>query len=322
MISLASYLQWAVRQSAETENYMTSVERIVEYKDIQSEETLSLLKYKNKELSETDANNKKMIDVPDNWPANGKIEIKNLYARYRDHLDFVLKDINITINSHEKIGIVGRTGSGKSSLFLSFFRLLEAYSGCIIIDDININNLKLNCLRSKLSIIPQSAVLFSETIRYNIDPFNEYSDAKILNALKIVKLDELVLSLPQGLNTMMSEHGSNFSVGESQLICVARALLKESTILLVDEATSSVDPNTDILIQNILKTKFKNRTVLTIAHRLQTVLDCDRILVLKSGIVKEFDTPKNLLAKDWKNDDNAVFAKMYEESIKASKRQH
>ena len=127
----------------------------------------------------------------------------------------------------------------------------------------------------------------------------------------------MIVSLPDGLSTMMSEHGNNFSVGESQLICVARALLKKSVLLFVDEATSSVDPNTDILIQNILKTKFKNTTILTIAHRIQTILHCDKILVLKSGNVVEFDTPKNLLEKDCTKDKNAIFKAMYLESLKA-----
>ena len=203
-------------------------------------------------------------------------------------------------------------------MFLTFFRLLEACDGYISIDGVKTCDLPLAQLRCSLSIIPQDPVLFSETIRYNIDPFNNYTDSQVLDALSIVKLDKMILNLPNGLQTMMSEHGSNFSVGESQLICVARALLKKSKILLIDEATASVDPNTDMLIQKILKERFKSKTVLTIAHRIQTILDCDKILVLKSGKVVEFDTPNNLLAKDVKSDKNAVFAAMYQQAMQST----
>ena len=197
------------------------IERIVEYKNLAKEEKTENIKIRPKK---------------DEWPNNGKIEVKNLCCKYRSHLDLVLKNLTFTIESNEKIGIVGRTGSGKSSLFLTLFRLLEPYSGTILIDSINICQLSLFQLRNNLSIIPQTPVLFSETVRYNIDPFNKYTDNEILNVLKIVKLYDLVVNkLGKGLNTMMTENGGNFSIGESQLICVARALLKKSKILLIDE---------------------------------------------------------------------------------------
>ena len=307
LISLATDLQWAVRCAAEAENYMTSTERIDEYKKIPREEKLDQTKSSDLQLAD--------------WPKYGNIEIKNLYAKYGEHFDFVLKNICLSIKHNEKIGIVGRTGSGKSSLFLTFFRLLEPDSGCIEIDGINCNKLALYQLRSKLSIIPQTPVLFSETIRYNIDPFNQHSDEEIYNVLKCVKLYDMIKNkykCSNGIYTLMNENGSNFSVGESQLICVARALLKQSKILLVDEASSSCDLDTDLLIQNILKTKFENRTILTIAHRLQTVLHCDKIIVMQNGTVVEFDTPKNLLAKDFTIDNNACFAKMYHQALMAN----
>ena len=305
MITLIAFLQWAVKVSTNLENFMTSTERIVEYANLEKEDKLKV------DTTGDDENNE--------WVTDGRIEIKNLQARYGEDLNFVLNGINVSIGSKEKIGIVGRTGCGKSSLFLTFFRLLEPHSGCIQIDGTDCSQLSLFKLRSNLSIIPQTPVLFSETVRYNIDPFDQYTDDEILNVLKIVKLDDLILNkLSNGLNTMMSENGGNFSVGESQLICVARALLKKSKILLIDEATSNVDTNTDLLIQNILKEKFKNCTVLTIAHRLKTILHCDKILVMESGSVVEFDTPANLLSKDYNNDKTAVFAKMYNEAINSS----
>ena len=332
MITLSAALQWAVRQSAELENFMTSTERVVEYKKLQSEQQLAdemmkKLKKDDKDDDDHDSNgdNKMKVKIgngsgSNNWPSNGNIELSGLHAKYREHLDFVLNDVCLNIDSKSKIGIVGRTGSGKSSLFLTFFRLLEPCDGYISIDGVKTRDLPLAEVRRGLSIIPQDPVLFSETIRYNIDPFNNYTDSEIVDALSIVKLDKMILGLPNGLQTMMSEHGSNFSVGEAQLICVARALLKKSRILLIDEATASVDPNTDMLIQKILKERFKDQTVLTIAHRLQTILDCDKILVLKSGKVVEFDSPTNLLAKDPKVDKNAVFASMYQQAMQATKK--
>ena len=329
MITLSTYLQRTVRQSADLENYMTSTERIVEYKDIEGEKHFyddnddGDQEYDNSHDDDDEKQLAKMQkkDQDSKWPSKGEIVISNLFCRYRDNLDFVLKDINVSIKSCEKIGIVGRTGSGKSSLFLSFFRILESSSGKIEIDGVDINSISLHKLRSNLSIIPQNAIIFSETIRYNVDPFSKYSDSEIYDALKIVSLYNTIISLPNKLSTIMSEGGNNFSVGESQLICVCRALLRKSRLLFVDEATSSVDPDTDILIQNILKTKFKDCTILTIAHRISTILHCDRIIVLNNGQIVEFDTPNNLLKKDFYNDDNAIFAKMYHESIKVKQDQ-
>ena len=311
LITSSVYLQWAVKLTATTENFMTSTERILEYKNLTPEKGYETNNNKNNVNMNMNMN----INIPQNWPHSGKVEIKNLCAKYREHLDLVLKNINLTINSNEKIGIVGRTGSGKSSLFLTFFRILESCSGGIFIDGIDTKNVGLERLRSSISIIPQDPVLFSETIRYNIDPFEEYTNDDVFNVLKIVNLYDMIVSLPNGLNTHMAENGSNFSVGEAQLICVARALLnKETCLLLVDEGTSSVDPNTDNLIQKILKEKFENKTVLTIAHRIQTILHCDKIVVMESGTVVEFDTPKNLLNKD-DNDQTALFKKMYKQAV-------
>jgi len=283
-INLTSLFQWGVRQSAESENFMTSAERIEEYSQLPREEGYD------DPLDQP--------PVPANWPSRGEIVFRDYYLRYRPELPPVLKGLTLTIPAGSKVGFCGRTGAGKSSTFQAVFRLVsrDSTSGTIFIDGININNVGLATLRSRLSIIPQSPVLFSNTLRYNLDCLNEYSDAQIWEALDAVQLKRMVKSLPKKLSTMMSEGGSNFSVGEAQLICVARALLKPSKILLVDEATANVDKHTDELIQSVIREKFSDRTVLTIAHRLNTIIDNDYVCVLDAGRVVEFDSPQNLLS--------------------------
>lgn len=188
-------------------------------------------------------------------------------------------------------------GAGKSSLFQALVRLVErpAVSGDILIDNVDISRITLSQLRSNLSIIPQMPMLFSGTIRYNLDPFEIYTDEECLNALDDVQLKYRVLNHPDGLYLPVAEMGRNFSVGECQLICIARAILKKSKILLIDEATANVDQETDVLIQSIIKTKFHDRTILTIAHRLNTISDSDRILVMEKGQVDKLDVPQNIL---------------------------
>lgn len=224
---------------------------------------------------------------------------------YRENLDYVLKNITFTVKGSEKVGIIGRTGSGKSSLTLALFRVLESSEGNIYIDGKNIAELGLHTLRTSLTIIPQEPFLYQATLRVNLDPFDSHSDDELWNCLELSHLKDFVQKLPNGLYHEVSENGENLSVGQRQLICLARALLRKSKILILDEATASVDLETDDLIQKTIRNQFRDCTVLTIAHRLNTVLDSDRIIVLDEGRIVEFDTPKILLS-----DNKSVFYSM------------
>uniref|UniRef100_A0A0K8VHX2 Putative multidrug resistance-associated protein lethal(2)03659 n=1 Tax=Bactrocera latifrons TaxID=174628 RepID=A0A0K8VHX2_BACLA len=282
-MGLTGMVQWGMRQSAELENNMTCVERVVEYDQIEPEGELESRPGKK---------------PPKTWPEDGKIKFDKLSLRYfpDPKSERVLKSLNLEIQSCEKVGIVGRTGAGKSSLINALFRL-SYNDGSIIIDTRDTNDLGLHDLRSKISIIPQEPVLFSGTMRYNLDPFEEYSDAKLWEALDEVKLKGVVSELPSGLQSKISEGGGNFSVGQRQLVCLARAILRENKILVLDEATANVDPQTDALIQLTIRSKFKHCTVLTIAHRLHTVMDSDKVLVMDAGRAVEFGSPFELLTE-------------------------
>ncbi|XP_022162516.1 probable multidrug resistance-associated protein lethal(2)03659 [Myzus persicae] len=278
-MSLTGSLQWGIRQFAQLDNQMTSVERVLEYTNVPQEPALE------------SAQDKK---PPKEWPDKGAIMFENFYLRYSLDEGHVLKNLNIQIQAMEKIGIVGRTGAGKSSLIGALFRL-ALNEGNITIDGIEIHELGLHDLRSKISIIPQEPVLFSGSMRKNLDPLDEYPDHALWNALEEVELKTAVEDLPDGLNSKMSEGGSNFSVGQRQLVCLARAIVRSNKLLVLDEATANVDSQTDALIQNTIRNKFRSCTVLTIAHRLNTVMDSDRVLVMDAGTMVEFDHPYNLL---------------------------
>ncbi|XP_012525065.2 probable multidrug resistance-associated protein lethal(2)03659 isoform X2 [Monomorium pharaonis] len=275
-IGLTGMFQWGMRQSAELENQMTSVERIFEYSKVESEPPLESTPDK-KPKSE--------------WPQEGKIEFKNVFLRYAPLEPPVLKGLNFVIFPREKIGIVGRTGAGKSSLIQALFRLADV-DGLIEIDKIDTSQIGLHDLRSKISIIPQEPFLFSGSLRRNLDPFDMYTDDPLWRALEEVELKEI------GLEAHINEGGSNLSVGQRQLVCLARAIVRNNPILVLDEATANVDPRTDELIQTTIRNKFEKCTVLTIAHRLNTVMDSDRILVMDAGRVMEFDHPHVLLQKE------------------------
>lgn len=270
-LALVGMLQWGIRQWSEMQNQMTAVERAVEYTELQPESNNERSTFKD-------------------WPNLGCIQFKNVSLKYNEHEPLVLNNINLTIKAKEKVGIVGRTGAGKSSLVVALFRLVDI-EGTISIDDIDIKTVSLKVLRSKISIIPQDPVLLQGTLRWNIDPFDEYKDDQLWSALKEVQLESFVEEQPGGLYSKVYEGGNNFSVGQKQLLCIARALVRKNKIIILDEATSNVDPETDTLIQNTIKNKFSDCTVLTIAHRLQTIMDSDKIIVLETGSVVEFDHP-------------------------------
>jgi len=210
-------------------------------------------------------------------------------------LDLVLQGISANIHSKEKVGVVGRTGSGKSSILLSLFRMVEPASGTIIIDDIDITKIGLSDLRARLAIIPQDPTLFIGSIRSNLDPFDKYTDEQLWRVLEDVHLKVAIENSEGKLDAPVVENGENLSVGQRQLMCLARALLKNAKILLMDEATASVDMETDSLIQKTIREKFENMTVITIAHRINTIMDSNRVIVLSQGKIAEFDNPHSLV---------------------------
>uniref|UniRef100_A0A0K2UZH0 ATP-binding cassette sub-family C member 4 n=1 Tax=Lepeophtheirus salmonis TaxID=72036 RepID=A0A0K2UZH0_LEPSM len=280
-VIMAGMIQWGLRQSAEVENYMTSVERVTEYADLPSEKSLT---------------SDKKIDP--SWPNKGVIKFHNVKLKYDDQGGpYILKGLTFTINSFEKIGIIGRTGAGKSSMIAAIFRLVEP-EGEIIIDGEDICQLGLHDIRKRISIIPQDPLLFSGNVRKNLDPIMEYEDSDLWNALEQAKLSQIISNLNGGLDAQVTDGGSNFSIGQRQLMCLARAILRKNRILIMDEATANVDPHTDSLIQEAIRTKFSKCTVLTIAHRLHTVMDSDRMLVLSDGRIEEFDEPHTLLQNE------------------------
>ncbi|OPJ88667.1 ATP-binding cassette sub-family C member 3 [Patagioenas fasciata] len=273
-------LNWMVRMTSELETNIVAVERIKEYSETETEAPWII----------------EGKSPPADWPSKGELEFVNYSVRYRKGLDLVLKGLNLQVHGGEKIGIVGRTGAGKSSMTLCLFRILEAAKGEIKIDGVKISEIGLHDLRSRLTIIPQDPVLFSGTLRMNLDPFNKYSDEEIWKALELSHLKRFVSSQPSMLDYECSEGGENLSVGQRQLVCLARALLRKTRILILDEATAAIDLETDDLIQMTIRTQFEDCTVLTIAHRLNTIMDYTRVLVLDNGTIAEFDTPANLIA--------------------------
>ncbi|XP_047107556.1 ATP-binding cassette sub-family C member 4-like [Schistocerca piceifrons] len=272
---LTVMVQHGILQITEVVSQMTSVERVLEYTNIEKEPSL-----------ESEEGRK-----PDEkWPSSGRIEFRNMCLQYSEADPPVLKDLNFVIQPRHKVGIVGRTGAGKSSLISALFRLAKV-KGEITIDGIETGSIGLHDLRKHISIIPQEPVLFSASLRSNLDPFGEFEDHLLWSALEEVELKSAV----QSLDFMVTEGGSNFSVGQRQLVCLARAILRNNKILVLDEATANVDPETDALIQETIRKKFNDCTVLTIAHRLNTIMDSDRVLVMDAGTMVEYDHPYKLL---------------------------
>uniref|UniRef100_A0A674P9P2 Cystic fibrosis transmembrane conductance regulator n=1 Tax=Takifugu rubripes TaxID=31033 RepID=A0A674P9P2_TAKRU len=292
-VTLMGMFQWAVRQSAEVENLMTSVERVIEYTELEGEAPWQTQKR-----------------PPPDWPSKGLVTFDQVSFSYSDDSPPVLHSLKAMFLPQEKVGIVGRTGAGKSSLVSALFRLAEP-KGNIYIDGILTSEIGLHDLRQKMSIIPQDPVLFTGSMRKNLDPFNQHTDEELWNALEEVQLRSVVEDLPGKLETVLAESGSNFSVGQRQLVCLARALLRKNRILIIDEATANVDPRTDELIQKTIRDKFRECTVLTIAHRLNTIIDSDRILVLDAGNVHAYDVPYTLLQNP-----RGIFYKMVQQTGK------
>lgn len=276
--SVTQSLNWSVRMLSQLQTQMVSVERIKTYSEMEIEAALTSVG---------------KLPTQEEWPSQGEVVFRNVNLRYRPGLPRVLRNLSLAIRPREKIGIVGRTGAGKSSLVVALMRLVELDSGSILIDGVDTSTLGLHDVRGKISIIPQDPVLFSGTVRSNVDPFDQYTDEQIWTSIRRAHLGNAVTAL----DGRVDEKGSNFSVGELQLICIARALLKRSRIILMDEATASIDTETDRKIQQSIREEFKDCTTLTIAHRINTILDADRILVMEKGSVGEFDTPSALQKK-------------------------
>uniref|UniRef100_A0A8C5BAT0 ATP-binding cassette, sub-family C (CFTR/MRP), member 3 n=1 Tax=Gadus morhua TaxID=8049 RepID=A0A8C5BAT0_GADMO len=274
-------LNWMVRMTSDLESNIVAVERVKEYSETKTEAPWVVEDKR----------------PPSDWPPQGNVEFRDYSVRYREGLDLVLKNLTLSVQGGEKVGIVGRTGAGKSSMTLCLFRLLEAAGGEITIDGVKISEIGLHDLRSKLTIIPQEPVLFSGTLRMNLDPFDSYSDEDLWKALEHSHLHKFVTNAPAKLEMECAEGGENLSVGQRQLVCLARALLRKTRILILDEATAAIDLETDDLIQSTIRTQFEDCTVFTIAHRLNTIMDYTRVLVLDKGEISEFDTPSQLLSQ-------------------------
>ncbi|GAP88211.1 putative multidrug resistance-associated protein 1 [Rosellinia necatrix] len=301
-LEFSGYVMWSVRHYANAELEMNAAERIVEYTELPTEDLTG-------------------VKPPAAWPTEGRVEVNDLVISYADDLPPVLKGLSFSINRNERVGVIGRTGAGKSSLTLALFRFIEARSGSILIDGVDISKIRLHDLRSRLAIIPQDPVLFSGTVRSNLDPFDNHTDAELFDSLARVHLissddgdDDTSPSTPvaassaapsvassrkntnifRNLNSTISEGGLNLSQGQRQLLCLARAIVSRPKVMVLDEATSAVDMATDTLIQRSIREEFGDSTLVVIAHRLSTIADFDRILVLSDGRVAEYGTPREL----------------------------
>ncbi|KAJ3389562.1 hypothetical protein HDU92_000983 [Lobulomyces angularis] len=279
-LQITGVLSAAVRSFAETESSMNAVERMQHYGNNIPEEAAPVIENSR---------------PPKNWPSSGTIKFEDLDVSYSKDLPLVIKNINFTIKDKQQIGVVGRTGSGKSTMMNALFRIMEPSSGTIYVDGIDIRTIGLSDLRRGLAIIPQDPILFSGTFRSNLDPFGVHSDNDLWNALERANLKSKVMENKSGLDSIIQEGGENLSVGQRQLLCLGRAMLKKPRILVMDEATANVDFETDNIIQKCLREDFKQSTILTIAHRLNTIIDYDLVLVLERGEIAELGSPRELL---------------------------
>ncbi|KAF9927241.1 hypothetical protein BGZ67_007627 [Mortierella alpina] len=291
----AGDLNYLVQCIATLENNMNSAERLVHYiKNLPQEPP-----------SESSSDQK----PPATWPMQGTIDFQHVAMRYRPELPPVLRDVTFSVQAGHKIGVVGRTGAGKSSLIQALFLFGKLDSGKILIDGIDTQMIGTSDLRTQIAIIPQDPVLFQGSFRYNLDPLESHTEQELWQVLETSDLKAYVQAQEGGLDALISANGENLSVGQRQLVCLSRALLAKSKIVVLDEATASVDMATDLLIQKAIRVEFAASTVVTIAHRINTIIDYDRILVMHQGEVAEYDSPQNLL-----NDPDSAFSKLVSEA--------
>ena len=294
-VVLQDNLGWCFANFAFNENNMISMERAKKYTTIKGEKS-SFIKGKDDAL------------IRNKWPKTGKIKFENYSVKYRPTTEIVLKNLNFSVEDGEKVGIVGRTGSGKSTICLSLFRILEPLTGTIYIDDEDITKIGLDLLRKNITIIPQDPCLMEGTLKYNIDPFNIMPNEEIISILKKIGFeytedDDIIL------DRKIEQSGTNLSVGEKQLVCICRAILRKSKIIVMDEATANIDMTTEEKIQNALQYALNDATVITVAHRIKTIINYNKILVLNNGEIVEFDSPQNLL-----KDEKSLFYQLYSKS--------
>ena len=275
-------LIWLVRAFTDTETQCVSVERIVEYASLEPEEE--------------EESSRALLAPPPNWPQAGRVQWRDVSLRYRPNLDPALRKVNLVIEAGEKVGVCGRTGAGKSSFTVAMLRLADCISGAISIDGIDAGRVSLRELRSGLALIPQDATMFQGSVRLNLDPLDEHGDEELWQALASVELDGAIKAAG-GLSGAVAEEGANFSQGQRQLLCIARALLRKAQVVMMDEATASCDMETDDMVQRLVRSVFASCTVITVAHRIATIADSDKILVLRDGQVVEFDSPQALEAR-------------------------
>eukprot|EP00058_Branchiostoma_floridae_P020303 XP_002605793.1 hypothetical protein BRAFLDRAFT_58591 [Branchiostoma floridae] len=294
-LMVSTYLNWGVRNIADIEMQMDAVHMVSTFSEMPIEP-----------YRKTEGN----VEPHREWPGHGEIVLENLSTRYAPDLPAVLREVDLRIKPGEKVGICGKTGSGKSSLSMALFRMIDNFQGKIVIDGIDIADVPLNTLRSRLTIIPQDPILFSGTIRFNLDPAGQYNDKELWDAVEIAQLKPLVVSFPEGLDTAVREGGSNFSIGQRQLFCLARAFVRKSRVLVMDEATALVDMETEAMLHRVVKNSFTNCTVITIAHRVPNILECDRVLVFGGGRIVENNKPSVLLEQE-----DSIFTSMVKANL-------
>ena len=302
-IDMTGLLSWLIRIISELESNMVSVERITEYAALESEEATGA------------ATRGGAKPVRPDWPSAGAIQFRNTQMRYRPGLPLVLRGVSFDVRAGEKVGICGRTGSGKSTLIVALWRLVEPCGGSITLDGVDVQNITLKDLRSRVTCIPQDPILFSGNVRDNLDPFKEHSDETLWFALEAVQLKPAVTEHGVGLLAPVAEYGENFSAGQRQMLCLARALLRDTKVVCLDEATASVDLETDKLMQEVIADQFASRTIMTIAHRINTIIENDAVVCLDRGELVAKATPAEML-----RDENSMFAKLVAETGEQSAR--